>query len=88
MCYCLSASLTADPPSDSVTEVPLSTWPAQVRAVSQEHFKLCDEIFQAGKYYKGIERDPRDDTTPDGELRDLRSLNAAYKPGLNGLNIK
>ena len=60
MCYCMNASHTPDPPS---------TWPYQVRAVTLEHTKLCNEIL-AGKYYRGIQKDPRDEPLANLEIAD------------------
>ena len=79
MCYATHASISSMSTKDD-SEAKVSLWPTQVRAVSREHTKLCNEIM-AGKYYKTIEIDPRENVMAD-EKTDLKSL-TAYKPGLS-----
>ena len=61
MCYATHATISSMS-TDKENEAVVSTWPAQVRAVSREHTRLCNEIMQ-GKYYKNIEADPRETAT-------------------------
>lgn len=79
MCYATHASISSMSTADD-SEAKLSLWPTQVRQVSREHTKLCNEIM-SGKYYKTIEIDPRENIMAD-EKTDLKSL-SAYKPGLS-----
>ena len=63
-----------------------------MRAVAREHTKLCNEIVN-GKYYKNIDKDPRETTTADEKI-DLKTLGhfrktfATQKTLMPGDNIR
>ena len=79
MCYATHASISSMSTAED-SEAKVSLWPQQVRQVSREHTKLCNEIM-AGKFPENIQKDPRDSVMSDEKV-DLKSL-GLYKAGLS-----
>ena len=70
-CYAMNATVSSMSKKEGST-AKKSHWPEQVRAVAREHTKLSNEIVN-GKYYKNIDKDPRETTTSDEKI-DLKTL--------------
>lgn len=71
------------PESDAPAE--RSRWADQVSVIAQQHTKYIKE-FESGKYYAGIESDPRLSAEPDEKVS-LKST-PAYERGQTGVRIE